>query len=291
MRNVAVPGHAPLHRVALALTVLMFGATHASAQLVFDGNLLFNNGTSGTLAGQFQGGPAGAAAIAACAVGYNAAALGTISFPHNFYADPLLPNAAYPTGSPNFQPKLGSPAFSQAVVLPNDGFFQQTCYVGAIGPDPADNWTKGWTYFDSTGATRQDLHLLGMPSPRPLAIHDNVIAHTDQFWGADSNHLVRGQFRCEGGANLTIAAGTVIFEERATLGTIRIDRDSKIFAVGKVDSVIIVTVDDPPGTMHTGGGGGIVMNGRARINNANACAGDSAAAPRVACQSPNALVV
>ena len=116
-----------------------------------------------------------------------------------------------------------------------------------------------------------------MPNPRPLVIHDNIIANVDQFWGADSNHLIRGQFRVQGGASLTIAAGTVIFEERATLGTIRIDRTSKIFAVGKKDSVIIITVDDPPGTMHTGGGGGLVMNGQARVNNANSCAGDSAA--------------
>ena len=277
MRKVADAGRASLRSAVLALTFLAVAATHASAQLVFDGNLLFHNNNSGTLAGQFNGAPVGAAAIAACPLGYSAAVLGTVTFPHNLYADPLLPNAAYPTGSPNFQPALGSPAYSQAVVVPNDGFFTQTCYMGAIGPDPKDDWTKGWTTFDSTGATRQDLHLLGMPDPRPLAIHDNVIAHTDQFWGADSNHLVRGQFRCEGGANLTIAAGTVIFEERATLGTIRIDRDSKIFAVGKQDSVIIVTVDDAPGTMHTGGGGGIVMNGRGRVNNANSCAGDSAA--------------
>jgi len=277
MRNVAHAGHARLRGLAIALAVLTIAATHASAQLVVDGNLLFNNNASGTLAGQVTGGPVGAATIAACPAGYNAVTLCTVTDPHNFYANPLLPHAVYPTGSPNFQPQLGSPAYSQAVVVPNDGFFQQVCYVGAIGPDPADDWTKGWTYFDSTGATRQDLHLAGMPDPRPLAIHDNVIAHTDQFWNADSNHLVRGQFRCEGGANLTIAAGTVIFEERATLGTIRIDRDSKIFAVGTKDAPIIITVDDPPGTMHTGGGGGLVMNGRARINNANSCAGDSAA--------------
>jgi len=47
--------------------------------------------------------------------------------------------------------------------------------------------------------------------------------------------------------------------------------------VGKRDSVIIITDDDPPGAMHTGGCGGLVINGRARINNANSCAGDSAA--------------
>jgi len=277
MRNVAVAGRAAIQRAALGLALVVSGAATASAQLVFDGNLLFNNNASGTLAGQFTGGPVSPTTIAACPAGTNAVTLGTLTDPHNFYADPLLPNAAYPTGSPNFQPALGSPAYTQAVVVPSDGFFEQTRYVGAIGPDLADDWTAGWTYFDSTGSTRQDLHLGGMPNPRPLVIHDNIIANVDQFWGADSNHLIRGQFRVQGGANLRIAAGTVIFEERATLGTIRIDRTSKIFAVGKKDSVIIITVDDPPGTMHTGGGGGLVMNGQARVNNANSCAGDSAA--------------
>jgi hypothetical protein len=164
------------------------------------------------------------------------------------------------------------------MTVPADGFFQQVCYTGAIGPDPSDDWTQGWTYYDSTGAGRQDLHLVGMPDPRPLAIHPNIIANTDQFWGADSNHLVRGQFRVVGGATLTIAPGTVIFEERATLGTIRIDRGSRIIADGTRDSVIIITSDDAPGSQTPGGCGGLVINGFARVNNANSCAGDSAAA-------------
>jgi flagellar hook capping protein FlgD len=277
MRNVADARRAPFHRAALALALLTLAVSHASAQLIFDGSILYQNNATASVAGQFTGGPTGGAAIAACPGGYNAAALGTLSFTHNTYQDPLLPFAPYRANQvPVFQPQLGSPAYSFAVTVPNDGFFQQTCYVGAIGPD--DDWTKGWTYWDSTGASRQDLHLPGMPDPRPTVVHANIIALTDQFWGADSNHLVRGQFRVQGGASLTIAAGTVIFEERATLGTIRIDRGSRIFALGKPDSVIIITSDDAPGSQTVGAGGGLVINGRARVNNANTCAGDSAAA-------------
>jgi hypothetical protein len=260
---------------ALALAALWAGT--ASAQLVVDGNLWFNNNATATVAGQCTGGPVGAAALAACPVGYNAAQLATVTFTHNFYADPLLHNAAWPNGHPNFQPALGSPAYTQALTVPNDGFFQQVCYVGAVGPDPNDDWTKGWTYYDSTGAGRDDLHLPGMTNPRPTVVHDNIILHVSQTWTADSNHVVRGQFRCEGGANLTIKPGVVVIEERSTLGTIRIDRTSKIFAEGTRDSVIIITDDDPPGAMHTGGCGGLVINGLAKVNNANSCAGDSAA--------------
>jgi len=281
MRPVAASGHPSIRNGVLALTLLLAVATSASAQLVVDGNLLFNNGPSGTLAGQFAGAPtAGSLTLCNATFGsaaYSASVLGTVTFTHNRYADPLLPNAAYPTTQPDFQPLPGSPAYQQAMTLPADGFFEQVCYTGAIGPDPDDDWTRGWTYFDSLGAGRQDLHLVGMPDPRPLAIHDNIVALTDQFWGADSNHLVRGQFRVAGGASLTIAAGTVIFEERATLGTIRIDRGSRIFAVGTQDSVIIITSDDPPGAQTVGAGGGLVINGYARVNNANTCAGDSAA--------------
>ena len=279
MRNVADARRTPFRGTALALALLTLAVSHASAQLIFDGSVLYQNSATPSVAGQFSGGPTGGAAIAACPVGYNASALGTLSFTHNTYQDPLLPFAAYRANQvPVFQPKLGSPAYSFAVTLPNDGFFQQTCYVGAIGPDVADDWTKGWTYWDSTGASRQDLHLPGMPDPRPTVVHANIIALTNQFWGADSNHLVRGQFRVQGGASLTIAAGTVVFEERATLGTIRIDRGSKIFALGRPDSVIIITSDDAPGSQTVGAGGGLVINGRARVNNANTCAGDSAAA-------------
>jgi hypothetical protein len=41
--------------------------------------------------------------------------------------------------------------------VPNDGFFTQVCWTGAIGQWPGEDWTQGWTYFDSTGATRTDL--------------------------------------------------------------------------------------------------------------------------------------
>ena len=275
MRRFATERTTLLRRAVLVLSFAALTAGSASAQLVVDGNLLFNNNATGTLAGQFIGAPT--AAVLNCPPGYNAAQLGTVSFTNNRYADPLLPNAPYVANViPNFQPGFGSPAYTYALTVPADGFFEQVCYVGAVGPDA--DWTQGWTYWDSTGAGRQDLHLAGMPAPRPLAVHDFITANTDQFWSADSNHLVRGQFRVQGGANLTIAAGTVIFEEKATLGTIRIDRGSKIFAVGTKDSVIIITSDEAPGSQRVGAGGGLVINGRARVNNANSCAGDSVGA-------------
>lgn len=251
-------------------------ATAASAQMVFDGNLLYSNNTTGTLAGQFSGAPT---AAAGCAAGFNAAQLGTVEFTQNVYADPLLPNALYrPNVLPSFQPALGSPAFGHALALPNDGFFEQTCYRGAIGPNPGDDWTQGWTYWDSTGAGRQDLHLAGMPNPRPLAIYDNIRLYAPQVWSADSNYLVRGQLRVKAQSSLTIPAGVVVFEERASLGTLIVERGAKIFAVGTPTAPIIVTSDDAPGSQTPGAGGGIYLMGYAKTSVVNSCAGDSAAA-------------
>ena len=88
----------------LALPALTSGAR--AAQLVFDGNLLFNNNVSGTLAGQFVG-AARRGLHPACAGRTTAATLGTVTYTHNAYADPLLPNAPVSarTSLPNFQPR------------------------------------------------------------------------------------------------------------------------------------------------------------------------------------------
>lgn len=275
----------------LAAAMLLAAALPAHAQLVFDGNLLFNNNATGTLAGQF----AGASTGGVCA-GFTAAQLGTVTYTHNAYGDPLLPNAPYITNVvPNFQPAPGSPAYGNAMSVANtawfpnaDGFFKQVCYRGAIGPDPGDDWTQGWTWWDSTGASTTTLHLTGMPDPRPLAIYDNINLLDHQYFGPDSNYLVRGQLRVKAQASLTVAPGVVIFEENASLGTIVVERGGRIWAVGNACEPITIVPDDVveyasvPYT-HTatsfvrGHCGGIVINGYARTNLVNSCAGDSAA--------------
>jgi hypothetical protein len=273
MRFAANHGLRSLRHGLAAMAMLMVSVSGASAQLLFDGNVVFNNNNSGTLAGQFLG--AAGAGAPACG-GLTAATLFGTTYPNNTYADPLLSGAIYPNH--NFKPPGGSPAFSSpSVVLPADGFFEQVCYHGGIGPNPGDDWTQGWTYYDSTGAGRQDLHLAGMPDPRPLATYDNRAIREDQFWSADSNYLVRGQLRIKNGASLTIAPGVVVFQEEATVGTIIAERGGKLNAVGSVCEPIIITSDAAPGSQARSQCGGIVLNGLARTNVVNSCAGDSAA--------------
>jgi hypothetical protein len=276
MRYLTSDGFRTLRGGVLTLALIALTSGGARAQMVFDGNLLFNNNASGTLAGQFLG-TAGAGAPA-CAAGTTAATLGTVTYTHNLYGDPLLPDAPYkPNLLPNFQPAAGSPAFGRAVVVPSDGFFEQVCYAGAVGPNAGDRWYEGWTYWDSTGAGRQDLHLGGMPNPRPLAVYSNINIFGLQHFSADSNYLVRGQLRIKNGGALNIEPGVVVFEEFASLGTIIAERGGKLYAVGNACQPIIITSDDAPGSFTRGHCGGIVINGRAKTNVVNSCAGDSAA--------------
>jgi len=284
----------------LGIAVLAMAAGFANAQMIFDGNVVWDNNLAGgnTLANQYVGAPAANADSNSCPLGYNAFQLATITFTHNNWADPLLPTAVYKANVvPNFQPLLGSPAYSLAMTVP-DPFFTQTCYAGAIGPDPADNWVKvstwgnnptpaqmavpnkGWVYYDSTGAHRHDLHLAsnGDPNPRPLAVYDHILLYSSQTWTADSNYLVRGFLRIKDQATLNIPAGTIVLEDQATLGTLVADRGGKIVAIGTEDNPIIITSADAPGSQTTGAGGGIYMLGRAKTNLVNSCAGDSAGA-------------
>jgi len=265
----------------LALTIAALATTSARAQLTFDGNVVFLNNNTGTLAGQFSG--AAGAGAPACAPGTTAASLFSV-FPNNVYGDPLLPNAPYKANViPSFQPGLGSPAYGSAVTVPNDGFFRQVCYRGAIGPNPGDDWTQGWTYWDSTGANRNDLHLVGMPNPRPIAIYQNVDILGHQYFGPDSNYLIRGQLRVLANSSLAIAPGVVIFEDVATLGTIIVRRGGKIHAIGNACEPIIITPyagTTAPVAQARGTCGGIYLLGRAKADGppSDVCAGDSLAA-------------
>jgi len=286
---------------AAALALLALSAvTPAWAQMTFDGNILWSNWPDGspnnTLPGNFVG--VGTGVTPCDLIGYpsRADSLGTTRFIHNYLEDPLLPNAIYQANLvPTWKPAAGSPAWSRDVIKIDDDFFQTVAYHGAIGPNPGDDWTtvstwannpspadlavpnKGWTIYDSTGAHRKDLHLAGMPNPRPLAVYRNINLYSSQTWSADSNYLVGGQLRVKSQANLTIPAGTVIFGERATLGTMIIERGGHIDAIGDKDNPIVMTGDDPPGAMLSGCWGGLVVNGYGRSGRVNTCAGDTVA--------------
>ncbi len=84
------------------------------------------------------------------------------------------------------------------------------------------------------------------------------------FIGDDENETV-----------LTIDAGATIFGESSTDGMLVITRNSKIEALGTATDPIVFTSDKTPGSRARGDWGGLIINGNAPINSADAAECDN----------------
>jgi hypothetical protein len=88
----------------------------------------------------------------------------------------------------------------------------------------------------------------------------DVTFTSDTFW------VLRGAVFIGEPARLTIQAGTTIIGETATRGTMVIERGAQIIADGTAQQPIVFTSDQPVGQRGRGDWGGLVINGRARLN-------------------------
>lgn len=82
----------------------------------------------------------------------------------------------------------------------------------------------------------------------------------------DKKYLIKGQVFVRTGAVLTVEPGTVIFGDKASKGTLIIDRGGKIFAQGTAAEPIVFTSALAPGTRDRGDWGGLVILGNAPVN-------------------------
>lgn len=272
--------------IAAALTTglaLVAAPPRASAQIVFDGNIIHGNGNL-TQAGQYRTDNM----TAACAPGFTTQQLAEVSYIENSYTDPLLA-AALNMLNPIWRPAPGSPAYpnnpghGKAVNVPADGWFEQVCYTGALDSLEANDWTLGWTYYDSLGIGRTDLDLT-----RPVRVLDNLRFAGPYTLVADTNYVFRGQNRVLAGGLLTVLPDVQGFGEKATVGSLIIERGGRIDARGTAAQPIIFTSDDALlGVPQTRGAwGGISILGRALAN----CLGTNATAGDDTCFSEGGLV-
>jgi hypothetical protein len=68
--------------------------------------------------------------------------ISTLNAHNHLDVDPLL-TAAYDKDAPDFTPTASSPAIGNGMTPPNDGFFDQVDYIGAMST--SENWMAGWT--------------------------------------------------------------------------------------------------------------------------------------------------
>ena len=90
-----------------------------------------------------------------------------------------------------------------------------------------------------------------------------------QTLDASKKYLLKGYVFVRSGQVLSIPAGTLIMGDKATKGTLVIDKGGRIEAVGTVDKPIIFTSENDPGERDKGDWGGIILLGNANVNQIN----------------------
>ena len=87
-----------------------------------------------------------------------------------------------------------------------------------------------------------------------------------ETWVNTNYYVLRGAVFVEQGATLNIGAGTRVIGESGSVGTLIVLRGGRLNAIGTATAPVVFTSDQPAGRRGRGDWGGIIMNGRARVN-------------------------
>jgi hypothetical protein len=104
------------------------------------------------------------------------------------------------------------------------------------------------------------------PPVTDTRVHVTVDITTNTTWTANNRYLLVGFINVQAGATLTIEPGTVIFGDKATKGTLIINRGARIEAAGTAAQPIVFTSGEPAGSRAPGDWGGVIICGRSNIN-------------------------
>jgi hypothetical protein len=91
----------------------------------------------------------------------------------------------------------------------------------------------------------------------------------DVTWKASEKYLLRGFVYVTEGSKLTIEPGTVIFGDKDSKGSLIVERGGQIIAEGTAAAPIVFTSNQPAGSRGYGDWGGLVLAGRAPVNQAS----------------------
>lgn len=102
--------------------------------------------------------------------------------------------------------------------------------------------------------------------PNEVIVKTNITGTRN--WVKDSVYIIMGQVNVEGVLN--IAAGTIIKGDKPTKGTLVVVPGGQIFAVGTATQPIVFTSRLEPGARNAGDWGGLIIVGKAPVNQSNA---------------------
>ena len=88
----------------------------------------------------------------------------------------------------------------------------------------------------------------------------------DRTLSRDTVYVLTGWYFVDSTYSLTIPAGTVIVGDKPSGGTLIVRRGAKIFAAGTPADPIVFTSNQPAGSRGLGDWGGVIILGRAPVN-------------------------
>lgn len=88
----------------------------------------------------------------------------------------------------------------------------------------------------------------------------------NETWVSSNYYVLRGAVFVREGATLNIQAGTRVIGESWSNGTLIVSRGGRLNAIGTASQPIVMTSDQPAGGRARGDWGGLIINGRARLN-------------------------
>ena len=100
---------------------------------------------------------------------------------------------------------------------------------------------------------------------KPVIVVTGEITGTET-WMSTNYYVLRGAVFVRQGGTLNIAAGTKIIGESGSVGTLIVLRGGRLNAIGTAAAPIVFTSDQATGSRSRGDWGGLIINGRARIN-------------------------
>lgn len=101
-------------------------------------------------------------------------------------------------------------------------------------------------------------------SAAQIEVKDSITGTVN--WVATNTYLLKGYVYVVSGATLNIQAGTIIKGDKATKGSLIVERGGKINAIGTPSKPIVFTSNQPKGSRNYGDWGGIIICGNAPTN-------------------------
>lgn len=137
--------------------------------------------------------------------------------------------------------------------------------AGGAGSPSSGSMSSPTTGTPSSSGANSPTSTSSGTMPKPTEeISGSVTA--DKTLTADKDWLLKGVVLVEAGATLTIEPGTKVMGDADTLGTLVVKQGAKIHAVGAKDSPIVFTSALPVGARQAGDWGGVILLGKAPIN-------------------------